>query len=340
MPAWSAGWPAGWPRTTAAGTSWGPTARAASRRTSAGGCSRRRRCARGRRPPARTRAAAPAPGPSWASSRGGTSTSTRSPPSPASRAARTGQTRTRSSWRDDPAGLAAWREGRTGFPVVDAAMRQLAATGWMHNRARMVVASFLVKDLLVDWREGERHFMRLLVDGDVASNAGGWQWIAACGPDAQPWFRILDPVAQGRRFDPDGAYVRRWVPELAGLPDRVVHAPWDGGRGGAPLRRGAAGPRLPRADRGPADVARPRARRVGRGAPAADLSCRRRRGRPQRRRRAPVRTPPPRVRDATGTASAADGRRRSCRTAPKTGSCAASSAMSAANPSALVGCAR
>jgi deoxyribodipyrimidine photo-lyase len=130
-------------------------------------------------------------------------------------------------WRDDPAGFAAWQEGRTGFPVVDAAMRQLAATGWMHNRARMVVASFLVKDLLVDWREGERHFMRLLVDGDVASNAGGWQWIAACGPDAQPWFRILDPVAQGRRFDPDGAYVRRWVPELAALGDRVVHAPWE-----------------------------------------------------------------------------------------------------------------
>ncbi len=130
------------------------------------------------------------------------------------------------SWRDDPGGLAAWEEGRTGFPVVDAAMRQLAATGWMHNRARMIVASFLVKDLLVDWRLGERHFMRRLVDGDVASNAGGWQWIAACGPDAQPWFRILDPVAQGRRHDPEGAYVRRWVPELSGVPDRWIHEPW------------------------------------------------------------------------------------------------------------------
>ena len=130
------------------------------------------------------------------------------------------------AWRDDADALAAWAEGRTGFPIVDAAMRQIAATGWMHNRARMIVASFLVKDLLIDWRRGERHFMRHLVDGDVASNAGGWQWIAACGPDAQPWFRILDPVAQGRRFDPAGAYVRRWVPELAALPDRWIHAPW------------------------------------------------------------------------------------------------------------------
>ena len=129
-------------------------------------------------------------------------------------------------WRDDADGLAAWRDGRTGFPVVDAAMRQLAATGWMHNRARMIVASFLVKDLLVDWRLGERHFLRLLVDGDLASNAGGWQWIAGCGPDPQPWFRILDPVAQGRRHDPDGAYVRQWVPELAALPARWIHAPW------------------------------------------------------------------------------------------------------------------
>jgi deoxyribodipyrimidine photo-lyase len=129
-------------------------------------------------------------------------------------------------WRDDGDGLAAWRDGRTGFPVVDAAMRQLAATGWMHNRARMIVASFLVKDLLVDWRLGERHFLRLLVDGDPASNAGGWQWIAGCGPDPQPWFRILDPVAQGRRHDPDGGYVRRWVPELAALPARWIHAPW------------------------------------------------------------------------------------------------------------------
>jgi len=129
-------------------------------------------------------------------------------------------------WRHDPVGLDAWRAGRTGFPVVDAAMRQLAAMGWMHNRARMIAASFLVKDLLVDWREGERHFMRTLVDGDLASNNGGWQWVAGTGADAAPWFRVLNPSLQGTRFDPDGAYVRRWVPELGDVPTRFVHAPW------------------------------------------------------------------------------------------------------------------
>jgi deoxyribodipyrimidine photo-lyase len=129
-------------------------------------------------------------------------------------------------WRDDQVAIAAWADGRTGFPVVDAAMRQLAATGWMHNRARMIVASFLTKDLLVDWRVGEAWFMRHLLDGDPASNNGGWQWAASTGTDAQPYFRVFDPVAQGRRFDPDGAYVRRWVPELAGVPVEYLHAPW------------------------------------------------------------------------------------------------------------------
>ncbi len=129
-------------------------------------------------------------------------------------------------WADDPAGLAAWREGRTGYPVVDAAMRQLAGSGWMHNRARMIAASFLAKDLLVDWRHGEAHFMAHLVDGDVASNNGGWQWTAGTGTDAAPYFRIFNPVSQGRRFDPGGAYVRRWVPELARVPDAFVHEPW------------------------------------------------------------------------------------------------------------------
>ncbi len=129
-------------------------------------------------------------------------------------------------WADDPAGLAAWREGRTGYPVVDAAMRQLSESGWMHNRARMITASFLAKDLLVDWRHGEAHFMAHLVDGDVASNNGGWQWTAGTGTDAAPYFRIFNPVSQGRRFDPDGAYVRRWVPELARVPDAFVHQPW------------------------------------------------------------------------------------------------------------------
>jgi deoxyribodipyrimidine photo-lyase len=129
-------------------------------------------------------------------------------------------------WERDPDGLRAWKEGRTGYPIVDAGMRQLAAEGWMHNRARMVTASFLTKDLLIHWREGALHFMRLLVDGDLASNNGGWQWAASTGTDAQPYFRVLNPVTQGRRFDPSGAYVRRWVPELARVDQAKVHAPW------------------------------------------------------------------------------------------------------------------
>jgi deoxyribodipyrimidine photo-lyase len=131
------------------------------------------------------------------------------------------------AWEDDPAGLRAWCEGRTGFPFVDAGMRQLAETGWMHNRARMVAASFLCKDLMIDWRHGERWFMRQLVDGDPASNNGGWQWAASTGTDAQPYFRIFNPVAQGLRFDPDGDYVRRWVPELRSLAGARAHRPWE-----------------------------------------------------------------------------------------------------------------
>jgi deoxyribodipyrimidine photo-lyase len=131
------------------------------------------------------------------------------------------------TWSGDADGLEAWQSGRTGVPIVDAAMRQLAGSGWMHNRGRMIAASFLTKDLLVDWRDGEAHFMRHLVDGDVASNNGGWQWSASTGTDAQPWFRVFNPVTQGRRHDPDGAYVRRWVPELAGVPTARIHAPWE-----------------------------------------------------------------------------------------------------------------
>ncbi len=130
-------------------------------------------------------------------------------------------------WEDDEAGFRAWCEGRTGYPFVDAGMRQLAQTGWMHNRARMVVASFLTKDLGIDWRRGERFFQARLVDGDLASNNGGWQWAASTGTDAQPWFRIFHPVTQGERFDPGGAYVRRFVPELADVPDRFVQKPWE-----------------------------------------------------------------------------------------------------------------
>ncbi len=130
--------------------------------------------------------------------------------------------------RCDPPGpaLDAWREGRTGFPIVDAGMRQLMAQGWVHNRVRMLVASFLVKDLHLPWQLGGRHFMRWLVDGDLASNMHGWQWAAGSGTDAAPYIRVFNPVLQGRKFDPAGAYIRRYVPELAGLDDRAVHEPW------------------------------------------------------------------------------------------------------------------
>ena len=131
------------------------------------------------------------------------------------------------AWRDDPDAVSAWQEGRTGFPIVDAGMRQLATIGWMHNRVRMITASFLVKDLLVDWRIGEAHFRHLLVDGEISQNAGNWQWVAGTGPDAAPYFRVLNPVTQSRRFDPDGEYIARWVPELAGLPPADRHAPWE-----------------------------------------------------------------------------------------------------------------
>ena len=130
-------------------------------------------------------------------------------------------------WRAAPQDLADWQAGRTGYPVVDAGMRQLAITGWMHNRARMICASFLVKHLLINWQEGERWFMQQLIDGDPASNNGGWQWTAGTGTDAAPYFRVFNPVLQGRKFDPQGAYVRRWVPELAGVPDQYIHAPWE-----------------------------------------------------------------------------------------------------------------
>ena len=130
-------------------------------------------------------------------------------------------------WDDDEDRFRAWCQGQTGYPFVDAAMRQLAAEGWVHNRARMVVASFLAKDLLLDWRWGERFFMKSLIDGEPASNNGGWQWSASTGTDAQPYFRIFNPVAQGERFDPGGRYVRRFVPELRGVPDRYLHRPWE-----------------------------------------------------------------------------------------------------------------
>lgn len=129
-------------------------------------------------------------------------------------------------WRDDAGFLAAWRAGRTGYPLVDAGLRELWATGTMHNRVRMVTASFLTKHGLIDWREGERWFFDTLVDACPAVDPTSWQWVAGSGADAAPYFRIFDPVAQGRKWDPQGIYVRRWVPELARLPDAAIHAPW------------------------------------------------------------------------------------------------------------------
>jgi len=130
-------------------------------------------------------------------------------------------------WRDAPADLTAWQRGLTGYPVVDACLRQLNTLGWMHNRGRMIVASFLVKDLLIDWQLGECYFMEQLVDGDPAANNGGWQWTAGVGTDAAPYFRIFNPVLQSRKFDPAGAFIRRWAPELASVPDEFIHAPWE-----------------------------------------------------------------------------------------------------------------
>jgi len=114
----------------------------------------------------------------------------------------------------------------TGYPIVDAGMRQLWQTGWMHNRVRMIVASFLIKDLLIPWQQGEAWFWDTLIDSDMASNAASWQWVAGCGADAAPFFRVFNPVLQGKKFDPDGAYVRRFVPELSGLQGPALHAPW------------------------------------------------------------------------------------------------------------------
>ncbi|HMN95304.1 MAG TPA: deoxyribodipyrimidine photo-lyase [Phycisphaerales bacterium] len=149
-------------------------------------------------------------------------------------------------WRSDPADLRAWQRGATGYPLVDAGMRELWHTGWMHNRVRMVVASFLVKHLLLPWQEGARWFWETLVDADLASNTLGWQWTAGCGADAAPYFRIFNPVAQGAKFDADGRYVRRWVPELAALSNRHLHAPWEAPEGelrAAGVRLGSTYPR-------------------------------------------------------------------------------------------------
>jgi len=130
-------------------------------------------------------------------------------------------------WRNDTAMLIAWQKGLTGYPIVDAGMRELWHTGWMHNRVRMIAASFLVKDLLIHWQHGEAWFRDTLVDADLASNVGGWQWVAGCGADAAPYFRVFNPVLQGRKFDPQGRYIKKWIPELKNIPAKQLHAPWE-----------------------------------------------------------------------------------------------------------------
>ena len=140
-------------------------------------------------------------------------------------------------WLEAPQHLDAWQRGQTGYPFVDAGLRELWQTGFMHNRVRMIAASFLVKHLRIHWREGEAWFWDTLVDADAANNAAGWQWVAGSGADAAPYFRIFNPTAQGQRFDPNGAYVRRWCPELAELDTRLIHAPWEA----SPMELAAAG---------------------------------------------------------------------------------------------------
>ena len=130
-------------------------------------------------------------------------------------------------WADNPEALKIWQKGQTGYPIVDAGMRELWHTGIMHNRLRMIVASFLIKDLLISWQEGERWFWDTLVDADIGANSTSWQWVAGCGADASPYYRVFNPVLQGLKFDPDGAYVKRWVPELKDVPPEFVHCPWD-----------------------------------------------------------------------------------------------------------------
>ena len=130
-------------------------------------------------------------------------------------------------WLNDDDNFSAWKEGRTGYPVVDASMRQLLKMGWMHNRGRMITASFLVKDLAIDWRWGEKFFMQHLIDGDPAANNGGWQWVAGTGTDAAPYFRVFNPVLQGKKFDPEGHFVKYWIPELSNVPGEYIHTPWE-----------------------------------------------------------------------------------------------------------------
>jgi deoxyribodipyrimidine photo-lyase len=130
-------------------------------------------------------------------------------------------------WANDPAALDMWQRGQTGYPIVDAGMRELWHTGLMHNRVRMVVASFLIKDLLIPWQDGARWFWDTLVDADIGSNSASWQWVAGCGADASPYYRVFNPVLQGLKFDPEGEYVKKWVPELRSVQREFIHTPWE-----------------------------------------------------------------------------------------------------------------
>ena len=130
-------------------------------------------------------------------------------------------------WEKNKKYLNAWKNGLTGYPIVDAGMRELYATGWMHNRVRMIVGSFLVKHLLINWTEGERYFKNSLLDYNEANNVSGWQWVAGCGADAAPYFRIFNPILQGEKFDKDGLYVKKWLPELKEVPKKFIHKPWE-----------------------------------------------------------------------------------------------------------------
>ena len=130
-------------------------------------------------------------------------------------------------WEKNSKFFNAWKKGLTGYPIVDAGMRELYSTGWMHNRVRMIVGSFLVKHLLIDWKDGEKYFRNCLLDYSPASNVAGWQWVAGCGADAAPYFRIFNPILQGEKFDREGQYVKKWVPELKNLPKKFIHKPWE-----------------------------------------------------------------------------------------------------------------
>ena len=130
-------------------------------------------------------------------------------------------------WEKNSKFLTSWKKGLTGYPIVDAGMRELYSTGWMHNRVRMIVGSFLVKHLLINWKEGEKYFRNCLLDYSPANNVAGWQWVAGCGADAAPYFRIFNPILQGEKFDKEGKYVKKWVPELKNIPNKFIHKPWE-----------------------------------------------------------------------------------------------------------------